>query len=73
MANSKIVFTLLAVLFAVAVISSEIESANAEDTPVQPCNNHCPNNSYYCLECCKAHGYKGGRGTCRGSSCYCKI
>ncbi|ODM87431.1 hypothetical protein Ocin01_19251 [Orchesella cincta] len=30
MANSKIVFTFLAVLFAVAVISSEMESTNAE-------------------------------------------
>ncbi|CAL8134322.1 unnamed protein product [Orchesella dallaii] len=72
MKGNKQVVT-FAIIALMAVISFQIDCVNADDTPVQPCNNHCPDNSYYCLVCCEAHGYKGGKGTCKGDSCYCEV
>ncbi|ODM90622.1 Toxin-like peptide AaF1CA1 [Orchesella cincta] len=69
--RKQVISLLQSLLF--AVIGLQMESVNADDTPVQPCNNHCPDNSYYCLVCCQAHGYKGGKGTCKGDTCYCEI
>ncbi|CAG7666025.1 unnamed protein product [Allacma fusca] len=66
----KLAFVLLLVAFTTLMV---VEETAARDAHVNPCDNHCPGNNFYCLECCKAHKYTGGAAACHGPKCMCRI
>ncbi|ODM91468.1 hypothetical protein Ocin01_15214, partial [Orchesella cincta] len=62
MANSKIVFTFLAVLFAVAVISSEMESTNARTLQFNHVTITVPIIPFIVWNAARPMATKGGKG-----------
>ncbi|ODM97167.1 hypothetical protein Ocin01_09515 [Orchesella cincta] len=64
---------LVAVVTIFIIVEMEVANAKPAESPLLTCNEHCPDSPFYCLQCCQVHGFRGGRGSCRGSTCYCRI